>query len=154
MPQLAKGGKFVFGWCRIGEDGGAVIPPQARGEYGISPGDRIILLSGSSTSGGFGITTKSFLEKSRLSVILADNPELADCNVGEGQPLKYKGRDYCWATVNGEGKFIIPPRALEAYGIKVGDRLLSIRSSAIAIGMAAKGPLVELAEKHAEIEVF
>jgi bifunctional DNA-binding transcriptional regulator/antitoxin component of YhaV-PrlF toxin-antitoxin module len=154
MPQLAKGGKFVFGWSRIDRSGGVVIPPQARGEYGISSGDRIILLSGSKTSGGFGITKKSFLEKSKLSIILQDNPELADYSINEGQPVKYKGRNYCWMTVDKNGGFLIPSRTLEAYGIKSGDRLLSVRSSDIAIGMAAKGPLVELAEKHAEIEVF
>ena len=154
MPQLARGGKFVFGWCRIREDGGVQIPPQARQEYGFNPGDEIILLSGSRTSGGFGITRKSWLEKSRLSVILTDNPGLAGSSLEEGQVVKYKGRNYCRFIIDDNGRFFLSPGALEAYEVKPGDYLLSIRSSDIATGMAAKGPLVALAKTHPEIEVF
>jgi hypothetical protein len=154
MPQLAKGGKFVFGWCRIREDGAVLLPPQARQEYGFNADDEIILMSGSKTSGGFGITRKKWLEKSKLAVILANNPGLADSSLEEGQPVRYKGRNYCRFIIDSNGRFFLSPQALEAYQVRPGDRLLSIRSSDIAIGMAAKGPLIELAKKHPEIEVF
>ena len=41
MPQLVKGGKYVFGWSVIGEDGGVVIPGEAVLEYGFEPGDTV-----------------------------------------------------------------------------------------------------------------
>jgi hypothetical protein len=154
MPQLEKGGKFVFGWCRIRQDGGVLLPPQARQEYNFNAGDEIILLSGSRTSGGFGITRKSWLEKSKLSVILSDNPGLADSSLAEGQPVTYKGRNYCRFILDKDARFFLSPGALEAYNIKPGDSLISIRSSDIAIGMAAKGPLIAISKTHPEIEVF
>jgi hypothetical protein len=154
MPQLEKGGKFVFGWCRIRQDGSVLLPPQAGQEYDFNAGDEIILMSGSKTSGGFGITRKSWLEKSKLSVILKNNPGLADSSLAEGQPVMYKGRNYCRFILDKDGRFFLSPNALEAYEIKPGDSLLSIRSSDIAIGMAAKGPLIVLAKTHPEIEVF
>jgi hypothetical protein len=154
MPQLEKGGKFVFGWCRIRKDGGVLLPPQARQEYSFNAGDEIILMSGSKTSGGFGITRKAWLEKSKLSVILNNNPGLADSSLAEGQPVVYKGRNYCRFILDKDVRFFLSPLAMEAYEIKPGDSLLSIRSSDIAIGMAAKGPLIALAKTHPEIEVF
>lgn len=35
MPQLNKGGKFVFGKSLVREDGGLRLPPQAVEEYDI-----------------------------------------------------------------------------------------------------------------------
>lgn len=35
MPQLNKGGKFVFGKSRVREDGSLCLPDQAINEYGI-----------------------------------------------------------------------------------------------------------------------
>jgi len=33
MPQLVKGGKYVFGWSIISEYGGILIPEEALHEY-------------------------------------------------------------------------------------------------------------------------
>ena len=35
MPQLAKGGKWVFGWVLVGPHGEVTIPPEAWDEYGL-----------------------------------------------------------------------------------------------------------------------
>jgi hypothetical protein len=51
MPQLSKGGKYVFGWSKIQKDARIRLPDQAIQEYGLIPGDPIILMSGSKTSG-------------------------------------------------------------------------------------------------------
>ena len=34
MPQLERGGKYVFGWSQVSENGVIVIPGEAVGEYG------------------------------------------------------------------------------------------------------------------------
>jgi hypothetical protein len=152
MPQIAKGGKYVFGWSRIREDGKIVIPEEAFDEYGLKVDDRVILVSGSKTSGGFGVTSKRLLEGSHLSVILTAC-RLDDFRVPEGKPVEFKGRLYCWSCLQGNS-FKLGGEALAGFGARAGTRLLSIRSSDIAIGMAVRGPLIEKAGYHPEIMVF
>ncbi len=54
MPQLEKGGKWVFGWVMVWEQGEILIPPEACVEYGFEPGEALVLTRGSQPSGGFG----------------------------------------------------------------------------------------------------
>jgi len=48
----------------------------------------------------------------------------------------------------------VPSETLEAYGISRGDRLLVIRGNGRALGFAVRGPIVEEAERHLELDVF
>jgi hypothetical protein len=43
----------VYGWSRILENGELIIPPEAVEECHLEPKERVILASGSKTSGGF-----------------------------------------------------------------------------------------------------
>ena len=76
MPQMNKGGKFIFGISLIHSDGAVLLPAQAVNEYEIAKEGRVILLSGSKSTGGFCVTRKGLLENSRLSHILSENPTL------------------------------------------------------------------------------
>jgi hypothetical protein len=67
MPQLSKGGKYVFGWSRVREDGGTPIPDEITREYHLKPDEKVILMLGSKTSEGFSVAKKSSLEQSVLS---------------------------------------------------------------------------------------
>jgi len=154
MPQLAKGGKYVFGWSRIKEDGGIVIPGEAAQEYRLSPGMNVILISGSKTSGGFIIAIKSLLEQSALGGILIENPDLNNFQIEEGKTIEFKKRKYCRVKTCENNMIILGRQTLDAYGIKPGDNLLSGRGSYIGIAMIVKGPIVEYAKKHPEIETF
>jgi bifunctional DNA-binding transcriptional regulator/antitoxin component of YhaV-PrlF toxin-antitoxin module len=154
MPQLVRGGKYVFGWSVISEDGGILIPEEARQEYQFKSGERVILIPGSNTSGGFSIVGKSLLEQSRLSDILTQNPDLAEFRIQEGNTIEINGRKLCWVTIHGNGFLQLTPHVLEAYGVKPGDYLLAVRGSYLGLGMAVKGPLVEEARKHSGIAVF
>ena len=49
---------------------------------------------------------------------------------------------------------MLPPRALTAYGIQPGDRLLVIRGSNLGVGFGVRGPIIEEANRHPELEVF
>jgi hypothetical protein len=51
MPQLVKGGKWVFGWVIVGRQREMQIPPEANAEYGFQTGDQVFLLPGSRRSG-------------------------------------------------------------------------------------------------------
>ena len=55
MPQMNKGGKWVFGWCEVGSSGEIQIPPEAFAEYGFRAGEPILYLRGSRRSGGFSV---------------------------------------------------------------------------------------------------
>jgi hypothetical protein len=43
---------------------------------------------------------------------------------------------------------------LKLYGIEPGDDLLVIRGSGLALGFAVRGPIVEEARNHPELERF
>jgi hypothetical protein len=154
MPHLRKGGKYVFGWSQVREDGGILLPDEALQEYRLDAVEKVILMSGSKTSGGFGITTKALLEQSPLSGILFTNPNLANYEIGEGKTVRFKGRAICWLNISASGLIILSPEAMRTYRVNLGDYLLSIRSSNIAIGMVLKGPLIEVAKRYPEIKVF
>ncbi|WP_232050922.1 hypothetical protein [Arabiibacter massiliensis] len=47
MPQISKGGKFVFGTSIVREDGTVRIPPQAADEYRIADEGKVYLFTGS-----------------------------------------------------------------------------------------------------------
>ena len=75
MPQLVKGGKYVFGWSIISKDGQIIIPPEACKEYNYEINDKVIIISGSKTSGGFSIIKLNQVAKSFLSNLLDEFPE-------------------------------------------------------------------------------
>lgn len=85
MPQLNKGGKFVFGFSVIHPDLTIHIPPQALLEYDATRDGKIIIFTGSKITGGFCVTTYSLLRGSKLKHILEDCPALRDCLLSEGE---------------------------------------------------------------------
>ena len=66
MPQMNRGGKFIFGRSLVREDGTVRLPDQAVEEYGLTAGSRVYLFTGSKSTGGFCITRKDLLEPSKL----------------------------------------------------------------------------------------
>lgn len=96
MPQLNKGGKFVFGLSVIRSDLTIHIPPQALLEYDTTRDGKVIIFTGSKITGGFCVTTYSLLSNSKLKHILEDCPALRDCLLSEGEFIQYKGRKYAW----------------------------------------------------------
>jgi len=69
MPQLTKGGKWVFGWGIVGQEGEIRIPPEAYSECGFQPGEPVIFILGSQRSGGFGVKTLAIQPGERLLVV-------------------------------------------------------------------------------------
>ena len=70
MPQLNKGGKYVFGWSVIGADGTICFPSMAQSEYNLTSESEIILFTGSKITGGFCVTNQKMLASSPLKHIL------------------------------------------------------------------------------------
>lgn len=127
MSQLAKGGKWVFGWVCVGQDRKIQIPPAAYKEYGFQAKQAIVFTNGSQRSGGFAIGIR---DRVFLTPILSRIIE-------EG--------------AIGDQMQIVLPAAVCA---QPGERLLAVRGSGLALSFLQKGPIVEEAQRHPELEVF
>jgi len=155
MPQLAPGGKFVFGWSIINDDYTIQPPKMAVEEYSSAAEGKVILMSGSKTTGGFSVSRKSSIEKSKMAPLLDANPSLRDYKLREGEVIEYNGRFFCWLSISKSGSIKLNDEILRAYSIKIGDRLLAIRGSCVGFAMGAKGRLIGLARNYeGEIEVY
>ncbi len=126
MPQLAKGGKWVFGWVVVSPQGEITIPPEAYREYGFQAGEQVILMRGSRSSGGFSVGRVD-----RVPSLLRKRA-LAQAQMGE------------------QGQVAVPPES----GAQPGERLLVVRGSGLALGFLAQGPIYEEALKHPELVTF
>lgn len=128
MPQLCKGGKWVFGWVVVNDKMRFQIPPVAFDEYGFKLSQELALIKGSRRSGGFGV--------GKLDII----------NSNEFMVKRIVSK-----TIIGNNKQIEIPVELR---IKPETRLLSVRGSNYALSFLLQGPIIEEALKHPEIEVF
>lgn len=91
MPQMNRGGKFIFGVSVIGRDGLVQLPPQAVEEYSIAAEGRVYLFTGSKSTGGFCVTRRGLLLPSKLGHILTETPELLNYAAPAGRFIPYKG---------------------------------------------------------------
>lgn len=148
MPQMNKGGKFIFGKSLIRSDLTVHLPVQAIKEYNATAEGKVYLFTGSKSTGGFCVTRKGLLEPSKLGHILTDNPALQNYQTTEGEFVKYKGRSYCWVNISKNGVIQLNQQILDFLNLKIGMKLLSIRSSDIAFTMGATGPLLEKADNY------
>ena len=146
MPQMNKGGKFIFGKSLVQTNGEVRIPDQAISEYHITDEGKVYLFTGSKITGGFCVTRKGLLLPSKLGHILTDTESLLNYSAEPGQFIQYKGRSYCWTDISSTGVLTLTPEMMRFLNIEPGMQLLSIRSSDIAFTMGAKGPLLEKAE--------
>lgn len=151
MPQLVKGGKHVFGWSRVGNKGTIMIPSEAFAEYRLTSGENAFLISGSRTSGGFGLIRRESLKMSRLGVLLEKHPELAEFRIPEGRAVESDGKASCWVRIQKQ-RITVPVVTLALFGIKPGARVLSVRGSGWALGFIVRGPIIEEAGRHPELE--
>ena len=87
MPQINKGGKFIFGKSLIREDMTIHLPTQALDEYNAAAEGKVYLFTGSKVTGGFCVTRKGLLEPSKLGHILTDNPHLQNYLPGSGNSV-------------------------------------------------------------------
>ena len=154
MPQLVKGGKNVFGWSKVGNSGGIKIPMEVIEEKNLRPSNKVIIMSGSKTSSGFSIVKIEKLINSPLSIVLDNNPKLANFQLPNGESIQYNNRFFCWTEISNEEKIYLPIETLKLYGIKPGDNILSARGSGLGVGFIVRGPIIEEAEKHPELEIF
>ena len=126
MPQLVKGGKWVFGWVVVQAGKKIAIPPEAYREYGFQAGGEIVFTRGSRRSGGFGVGR------------------------ADKFPALLRQRVLAQGRIGRHGRVVLPPEV----GVQVGDRLLAVRGSGYALGFLAQGPIYAAALQHSELVVF
>ncbi|MBN1888678.1 MAG: hypothetical protein JW850_11845 [Thermoflexales bacterium] len=123
MPQLVKGGKWIFGWVVVGPRREIPIPPEAYHEYGFQAGESVLFLRGSRRSGGFSV--------GRL----------------ERVPKRLRGRVLGHSQMGENEQVVAPPET----GVRPGSHLLVGRGSGVALGFLAQGPIYAEALKHPEL---
>ena len=121
MPQMNKGGKFVFGESVIRPDGWARLPPQAAEEYRIASEGKVYLFTGSKMTGGFCVTRQGLLLSSKLGHILTETPTLLHYEVPDGTFLPYKGRSYCWTAISASGEITLSEEMMAVSASEAGD---------------------------------
>jgi hypothetical protein len=154
MPQLVKGGKYIFGWSKVDNNGVIRIPDEAYLEYEFNQDDKVILISGSNTSGGFGLSSKRLLKKTVLGKSLISYPELMDFQIPEGKVIKIKNKGFCWMNIKKNKSMYFPKPTLKEYSININEKLLVGRGSGLALAFISKGPIYEEAKKHSDIPHF
>lgn len=65
MPQMNKGGKFIFGKSLIREDLTIQLPSQALSEYNATMEGKVYLFTGSKITDGFCVTRRGLLKPSK-----------------------------------------------------------------------------------------
>ena len=148
MPQMNKGGKFIFGMSLLRENGTLFLPTQAIREYQITREGKVYLFNGSKETGGFCVTRQGLLLPSRLGHILEELPQLLHYASQPGDFLRYKGRWYGWTEITEDGRIAFSETTMDFLNLRPGMELLSIRSSDIAFTMGAKGPLLERTARY------
>jgi bifunctional DNA-binding transcriptional regulator/antitoxin component of YhaV-PrlF toxin-antitoxin module len=126
MPQLEKGGKWVFGWVVVQPGKKITVPSEAYREYGFQAGEEIVFTRGSRRSGGFGIGRAAKF------------------------PTLLRQRTLALGRMGKKGQVVLP---LEVE-LQVGDRLLAVRGSGYALGFLAQGSICEKALRHPELTVL
>ncbi len=144
----------MFGWSSIDMQGRFRIPDAALEEYGFLPGERIFLLTASRASGGFIIARHPVISRTILFTMIDTVPGLADFRAEEGRAFTSGNRKVCWTTIDGHGHLVLPPETLGTFGVRPGDKLLAVRGSYAGLSLVVRGPMVEEAERHPEVEVF
>ncbi len=153
MPQLVKGGKNAFAWSIVNERGEIIIPPEAWFEYRFIQNEIAILMTASKTSGGFVLSRYEMFKNSPISRVFQVYPELKKHTIPEGELIVFNQKDYCWLKI-GNQKISVPVVTLEKFGIVKGSHLLSVRGSNLGLSFIVRGPIIEKARKHPELETF
>ncbi len=128
MPQLVKGGKWVFGWVVISPKHEVMIPPEAYREYHFKAGDQLAFLQGSKRSGGFAVCRTELFEKHPILNI----------------------RVIAFGVMKQNGTFILP----DTIHIDPSEKLLTGRGSYIGLSFLKTGPIIDEAMLHPELDVF
>lgn len=152
MPQLLKGGKYIFGWTMINEDYKARVPDETYNEYNFTETEKLIILSGSRSSGGFSLITPNSIINSKLSKdiirLVGYQKEKDLFTVDKLKIIKQGERLLSWTSLDEKKYFRLSLEIIFSLNLSIGDRLLVGRGSGLGPAFIAKGTIFEEALKH------
>jgi hypothetical protein len=158
MPQLVKGGKYIYGWTRIHPDGRIRVPDEAFLEYHFSIKEVIILMSGSRTSGGFSVNRPERLQASEIGqriMRLINLPEASHSFPSPGsQVFKSGGRIVTQVILEDGMNFRLSDELINTLGLMVGNNLLVGRGSGLGLTFIAQGRIFKEALRRKDLEAF
>jgi hypothetical protein len=142
MPQLVKGGKYIYGWTRIHPDGRIRVPEEAFSEYQFSVDAVIILTSGSKTSGGFSIISPERIESTTIGqpiLSLIRDPEDSQSLLSPGSQVVTSG-DRIISTIKlDDGKYFrLSVELIDTLGLEIGLLRQTILLSSLLSILIAK----------------
>lgn len=155
MPQLVKGGKHVFGWSTLNKELIVRIPDEAWDEYKLYQTDKIIIMSGSKTSGGFSINTPCSIVQSkfgdRITSLIGYIKESDEFTVKRQKIVRAGERFISWTNLLEDKSFYLLNDLIALLGLHPGNRLLAVRGSGVGITFISRGPIYNEALKHKEL---
>ncbi len=155
MPQLVKGGKHVFGWTTLNNDLKIRIPDEAYDEYKLIKTDKLIILSGSKTSGGLSIITPDSFINSKLSNNIVKSigykKETDSFTTGIFKIVRFANRLISWTTLDKDKYFRLSGKLIDLLDLKTGNRLLVGRGSGLGPAFITKGTIYNEALKHKDL---
>ena len=128
MPSLMPGipgTKEAYGISVIGPDGFIRIPPKAFARYEWEAGDFAIATTTHRGEGGFALLNKSRAEATvfRKYMVSIRRPDVAHW---------FQGKAYAQVRI-GRETLRLAPGLLDAFHLKPGDRLMSVKSTTVAL---------------------
>jgi len=158
MPQLVKGGKYVFGWTTINSDLQIRIPDETFDEYKFIETDKLIIMSGSKASGGFSINSPYSIVNSKFGYniikALGYIKESDSFTVRELEIVKPGERWLSWTYLDKEKYFKLSDELINTMATGAGAKLLVIRGSGTGPAFITKGIIYNEALNHKDIIEF
>jgi hypothetical protein len=158
MPQLVKGGKYIFGWTLINKDFKIRIPDETYDEYKFTETDKLIILSGSKSSGGFSVITPNSIINSKFSkniIRLVGYEKVKNSfTTDKLEIIKLGERVISWTSIDKERYFRLSIELISLLNINIGDKLLVGRGSGLGPAFIAKGTIYKEALKHKDLLEF
>jgi hypothetical protein len=155
MPQLVKGGKYVFGWTVLRDDLRIRIPDETYEEYKFIKTDQLIIMSGSKSSGGFSICSPHTMSNYKLSnniFGLIGYVKESDSFTRERLEMVKSGkRLISWTYLDKEKYFMLSKELVDSLDLETGCRLLVGRGSGMGPAFISKGIIFNEALKHRDL---
>ncbi len=128
MPSLhpgLPGTKEAYGLSLIREDGRVVLPPQAIAHYGLVDGDQVLLITTHRGEGGFAVSRQQTAAQSVFAPFMVQLSALDTV-------AWFHAKAYALTTF-AAGGIHLTPELLDAYHIAVGQRLMIVKSTTVAM---------------------
>jgi hypothetical protein len=158
MPQLAKGGKYVYGWSLINVNRRIHIPDEAFNEYNFEMSEKVILMSGSKTSGGFIVIKPKAMGASKMGQQIIDSVGYLKKSLSFTTPrseiIRSGTRLICWTILDKEKKFSLTDELVKLSHLQTVRKLLVARGSGLGPAFIAGGRIYDEALKHEDLSVF